>query len=116
MLKNYSQTLKVELGVPHRVIVFGDGLQTWSPVTLEHFKYCPRVTEEQLEGEVNEMMQNPGYYYADTCMDGQAIMVMRCPNKVKTKEDVRTWIEWWLQVLNEWNRGRITVLVSPSKK
>lgn len=104
-------------GIPHRVILFGDGIPTWCSPVWDHLaKYCIGKEEDRLRGQVTQAMGETGVYYANSRMGEQAIMVLRCPTKIKTKDEVQTWLEWWVKLLDTWDRGGITVLISPSKK
>lgn len=103
--------------IPHRIMLYGDGLHTWDKVTFEHFmQYNESKTPEQVKNEATAAMEENGVYYAEAIMDGQAIMILRNPQKVKKKEDVKIWLEWWTELLRRWKEGRITALISPSVK
>lgn len=86
---------------------------------MEHFEHCNRDRGSAgLKAEVEAVVADPERrgYYSEHLMDGQIVMVKKCPTEIKTKENVRDWLQWWAQVLEYWTGGGIVALVNPSAK
>lgn len=47
-----SERPQIQLGVPHRIILFGDGLHTWNPATQDHLKrFTSKLSSARGRGE-----------------------------------------------------------------
>lgn len=76
---------------PYRILVLEDGLHTWDGA------HCNRDRGSAgLKAEVEAVAADPGRrgYYSEQLMDGQIVMVKKCPTEIKTKENVRDWLQW----------------------
>ncbi|KAE8281785.1 hypothetical protein D5F01_LYC19168 [Larimichthys crocea] len=101
--------------IPHRIILYGEGLQSWSPAVHDYFmRYVDGREPSEVEDEIVEAMAGNGYYYAPQLMGSQAIMILKHPTEVK--KEVQAWLTWWINLMDRWREGRITALISPSKK
>ncbi|KAE8284737.1 hypothetical protein D5F01_LYC16171 [Larimichthys crocea] len=103
--------------IPHRIILYGEGLQSWSPAVHDYFmRYVDGREPSAVEEEIEEAMARNEYYYVPQLMGTQAVMILKHPTEVKKETDVLAWLTWWIHLMDRWREGRITALISPSKK
>ncbi|KAI3364635.1 hypothetical protein L3Q82_011414 [Scortum barcoo] len=81
----------------------------------------PTYNVGQIESIAEELLPEldaKGHYYARTfTRDGQALVIVKTPTKIKTKADVLEWLTWWVKQLNTtWAGCNIEALISPNKK
>lgn len=103
--------------VQHKVILYGSGFDDWSsPIQKYFMESNPRKTVGQIRVELKQANEEHGYYYAHSTNDGQAIMLIRNPTEVKSKENIQQWLEWWIEWLKKWKEGKNAAIISPEKK
>ncbi|KAM3583197.1 uncharacterized protein V6R79_015670 [Siganus canaliculatus] len=109
-------------GVPHRFIIWGEGIQTWSPAVqthlLDQMVGHSGKSMEQIEEEMLPTLEMQGYYYTPAITSQkQALVVVKTPTEVKTKTDIYNWLVWWIEKLEvTWRGCSIEAIISPNKK
>ncbi|KAM3582756.1 uncharacterized protein V6R79_016158 [Siganus canaliculatus] len=108
--------------VPHRFIIWGEGIRTWSSAVQTHFLDQmvghSGKSIEQIEEEVQPTLDTQGYYYTPAITSQkQALVVVKTPTEVKTKTDIYNWLVWWIEKLETtWRGCSIEAIISPNKK
>ncbi|KAM3604809.1 uncharacterized protein V6R79_016430 [Siganus canaliculatus] len=108
--------------VPHRFIIWGEGVQTWSSAVQTHF-LSQMVGHsdkpiKQIEEEMLPTLDTQGYYYTPAITSqNQALVVVKTPTDVKTKKGTLEWLAWWKEKLETtWQGCSIEAMISATKK
>ncbi|XP_014875163.1 uncharacterized protein LOC106937924 [Poecilia latipinna] len=99
------------------LILLGDGIDSWTTINRRsfergHYSDDPKLGRRMMEA----LIRHQKVYYCTQLKDGHRLGVVKCPEKVTKKTEVKEWLEWFANLLEGWTGGKLRIIYSPSEK
>ncbi|XP_043990584.1 uncharacterized protein LOC122841377 [Gambusia affinis] len=100
-----------------KLLLLGDGFDTWTKVNQRMFyDHHYALERDNLLGLMKLLVGTQGIYSCSKRDHGTRLSVVSCPVKVSKKGEVKAWLRWIADLLEEKKDNDIRTIYSPSEK